>query len=183
VTSEKAIRMPTTDPKREVRDIVETPPRENGPRRVVRAALVTDMARFVEGLKTEQLIRSEHGLFEGDWELLIEDTDLIAEVEIAVAQRKANGTYFKEAAANELADAPKLLGEILKDPLVPARSRIDASKELRMGAAGYRDDDRPGGGTPTVIINLGNRTLNYPKAIVPQQVIEGDDAVDVTDAN
>ena len=102
---------------RQVHDIVEVSPREAIPRRIARAALVADMARYVEGLKTEQLIRTEHGFIDGDWELLVEDADLIAEVELAAAQRKANGTYFKEAAANELAAAPKILGAMLRDPL------------------------------------------------------------------
>jgi len=169
---------PLPEQTRRASDIVEAPRRERE-RRIDRAVLVADMARYSEGLKSEQLIRSEHLLFAGDWDLLIEDADLIAEVEIAVAQRKTNGEYFKEAAAEELAHAPRVLGAIIRDERQPARSRIDASKELRVGALGQRDDKRSGAGSVTVHINLGNRTLSYTKELVPQ-VVNGDEAIDVT---
>src|SRR5262249_62104849 len=93
--------------------------------------LVSDLARFSEGILTEKQVRKKWHLFdESAWVAIGEDDLLVEMVEAEQVRRIRNGAAKREKAQLHVVAAPDGLSEILKDPKANARNRIDASKGL-----------------------------------------------------
>src|SRR5262249_31398269 len=82
-------------------------------------------------------------------------------------RRIRNGDAAKEAAAKLFAEAPEVLGDILRDKQANARHRIEAARELR-AAAGTGAEGAPAAERYHIVINLGeDHKLEINKPITP----------------
>src|SRR5215467_15849976 len=100
---------------------------------------VTDLARFAEGLITEKAVRKKWHFDEATWSQLAEDEKLVEKIEATKTARIRGGISARERAQELFATAPTTLGTILNNEGMPARSRIEASKEIRQIAVGGPD--------------------------------------------
>jgi len=93
--------------------------------------LVSDLARFSEGVLTERQVRQRHHLFVNEaWESMGTDDLLVEMVEAEKIRRIMNGAAKRELAQLHLVKAPAVLDSILSDPRANARHRIDSAKAL-----------------------------------------------------
>src|SRR5215468_8814356 len=115
--------------------------------------LVSDLARFSEGILTEKQVRKKWHLFdESAWVAIGEDDLMVEMVEAEQVRRIRNGAAKREKAQLHVVAAPDVLSEILKDPKANARHRIDASKALD-DLAGFAPQ-RPGVEQDRVVIRI-----------------------------
>jgi hypothetical protein len=116
---------------------------------------VLDCVRHIEGLKSEADTKTKWGLTDAQWLELATNRVLLDLVRRERERRVVNGLAAREAAQQQFAKAPSVLGSILNDGAVSPRHRIEAARELRhvagAEAAGHRETERF-----TVVINLGN---------------------------
>jgi hypothetical protein len=94
--------------------------------------LLTDLARFSEGLYTEKFIRRKYRdlLSEDDWVVLATDDLLVEMVEAEKVRRVRNGSFKRERAQQHITKAPDILEKILSDERASPKHRIDAAKTL-----------------------------------------------------
>jgi hypothetical protein len=107
---------------------------------------ISDLARFSEGILSERAIRRRYTLDEATWDRLGSDDALIEVIETEKTRRIRDGSTARERAQVLHADAPTVLGGILKDTAAPARFRIESARELRLVAANGPDAPAPPAG-------------------------------------
>jgi hypothetical protein len=94
--------------------------------------LVTDLARYVEGICTEAAIRRKYKdlLDNKAWTLLGTDDLLVEMIEAEKVRRVRNGSFKRERAQQHVTRAPDVLAAIMDDPKANARHRVDSVKAL-----------------------------------------------------
>jgi hypothetical protein len=139
---------------------------------------VSDLARFAEGILSEKAIRRRYPLASATWDRLGSDDALVEVIETEKARRIRDGSTARERAQVLHADAPTVLGGILKDTAAPARFRIESARELRMVAANGPDAPAP---PPAerfqIIINLGGDTLKFDATTNPSPKVINPDSI------
>jgi len=126
---------------------------------------VTDLARFAEGLYTEQAVRKKYRLDEGEWITLGEDDELVERIELEKTRRIRSGAAKREKAQQHVVKAPDVLDKILCDERASPKHRIDAAKTLDAfagnGPEAAAEQDRF-----HITINLGGDTkLTFDKSL------------------
>jgi hypothetical protein len=124
-------------------------------------SLVTDLARFSEGLADEKFLRKHYRLAERDWEELAND-DVVELVELEKLRRIRSGDLKRERAQKHVVKAPDVLADIMTDPKANPRHVIDAVKTLDVLAANG-PQAIPATERFIITINLGGDTLNFSK--------------------
>src|SRR5215831_5647935 len=115
--------------------------------------LVSDLARFSEGVLTEKQIRKKwHLLDESAWVAIGADDIMVEMVEAEQVRRIRNGAAKREKAQLYVVRAPDVLEEIMSDPKASARHRIDSAKALD-DLAGFAPQ-RPAADVGRVIIHI-----------------------------
>jgi hypothetical protein len=137
-------------------------------------AFATDCVRFVEGIVTEEQLRKKYDIDDDGWRLLASHDALQRAVGATKERRIRSGHAAQEKAAHLFASCPDVLGGIVNDAGAPARSRIEAIRELRQVAA-----VGPGANTPaedrerfTINISFGSHKVHREielKPIKPEQ--------------
>ena len=95
--------------------------------------LIADLARFSEGVLTEQQIRRKWRHLDNNvWEA--PDDALVDAVEAERVRRIRSGRGAREKAQNLAIQAPDILGTIMTNDGNSPRHRIEAAKELRVVA-------------------------------------------------
>jgi hypothetical protein len=105
-------------------------------------ALVTDLARYAEGLCTEAAVRRKYRdtLNDEAWTALGTDDLLVEMVEAERIRRVRNGSFKRERAQQHVTRAPDVLAAIMDDPKANARHRVDSAKALdSLAANGPKD--------------------------------------------
>src|SRR5215472_14857921 len=93
--------------------------------------LVSDLARFSEGILTEKQVRKKWHLFDESAWVAIGEGDLMVEmVEAEQVRRIRNGAAKREKAQLHVVRAPDVLEKILSDERASPKHRIDAAKTL-----------------------------------------------------
>jgi hypothetical protein len=94
--------------------------------------LVTDLARFSEGICTEAAIRRKYkDLLDNEaWTTLGRDDLLVEMIEAEKVRRIRNGNFKRERAQQHVVRAPDVLAAIMDDPKANARHRVDSVKAL-----------------------------------------------------
>ena len=94
--------------------------------------LVTDLARYAEGLCTEAAVRRKYkDLLDNEaWTLLGTDDLLVEMVEAEKLRRIRNGSFKRERAQQHITRAPDVLAAIMDDPRANHRHKVDAIKSL-----------------------------------------------------
>ena len=145
--------------------------------------LIADLARFSEGVLTEQQIRRKWRHLDNNvWDA--PDDALIDAVEAERVRRVRSGRAAREKAQNLAVQAPDVFGTIMTNDGNSPRHRIEAAKELR-AVADTGPEAAPAANVEKFLIqiNLGNgETLTYPNnsdATPPQKLLpikqDGDD--------
>jgi hypothetical protein len=91
---------------------------------------VADLARFAEGLYSEQAIRKKYHFDEDEWRILGEDDALLERIELEKTRRIRSGAAKREKAQQHVVKAPDVLDKILCDERASPKHRIDAAKAL-----------------------------------------------------
>jgi hypothetical protein len=93
-------------------------------------ALITDLARFSEGVLTEAQVKKKHHFDDSTWEALGDNEALLAEVDAEKLRRIRNGMAKTEKAQILVIKAPEVVSGIMLDPTQNSRHRLDAAKVL-----------------------------------------------------
>jgi hypothetical protein len=132
-------------------------------------AFATDCVRFVEGIVTEEQLRKKYSIDDDGWRLLASHDALQQAVGTVKERRIRSGQAAQEKAAHLFVSCPDVLGGIVNDAGAPARSRIEAIRELRQVAA-----IGPGASTPAddrekfvIRINFGTAKLRKEFELAP----------------
>jgi len=129
--------------------------------------LIQDLARYCEGIVTEQNIRKKYRLAESEWERLGSDDELVETIKRERERRVRNGATARERAQKIFTTTPEVLGSILADDEMSARHRIEAAKEIRAVAATGPETQSPMERF-SIVINLGaDEVLRFNKPIAP----------------
>ena len=73
---------------------------------------ITDLARYAEGLFTEQQVKKKHHFDDATWARLGEDEALIEKIEAEKTRRIRSGVTARERAQQHFATVPNVLGDI-----------------------------------------------------------------------
>jgi len=133
----------------------------------VGGAFVSDASRNRERLLSDQRLTEKYGLTMSAWAGIAKNSAFRLAVDAEHERRIRNGDAAKEAAAKLFAEAPEVLGDILRDKQANARHRIEAARELR-AAAGTGAEGAPAAERFHIVINLGeDHKLEINKPITP----------------
>jgi hypothetical protein len=125
----------------------------------VGGAFITDCARNREKLLSDQQICEKFGItFEALTEIGANKAVRLA-VNAEHQRRLVNGDAAREAAAKLFAEAPEVLGTILRNEQASPRHRIEAARELRTTANHGAEKTSDAADRVVVHINLGNDKL------------------------
>src|SRR5262245_22918624 len=94
-------------------------------------------------------------------------------------RRLRNGDAAREAAAKLFADAPQVLGQILKSESASPRHRIEAARELR--ATANTGAERTGDQAERVVIHIdlgADQKLVFDKQVAPLTVEQAKESID-----
>ena len=93
--------------------------------------LITDCCRYSEGILTEKQVRQKYHLVdEATWERLGSDDALVEAIELEKIRRVRSGAAKREKAQQLVVEACGVLGQLVRDPGVSPKHKIDASKAL-----------------------------------------------------
>jgi uncharacterized protein YhdP len=128
---------------------------------------LADMARFAEGIYTEQAVRKKWRFDENTWSQLAEDERLVEKIEATKTARIRNGSSARERAQKVYVETPSVLSGILRDNDASPRHRIEAAREIRAVAA-TGPEAQPTTEMFHISINLGaDEVLRISKPIAP----------------
>jgi hypothetical protein len=91
---------------------------------------ITDLARYVENLLSEQQIKKKYRFDDDTWTKICKDEAFIEAIETEKIRRIHNGAAKRERAQQHIIKAPDILEKIMSDPDENARHRIDSAKAL-----------------------------------------------------
>jgi hypothetical protein len=142
--------------------------------------LLGDLARFSEGLYTEQFVRRKYRdlLDDDDWTYLATDDLLVEMVEAEKIRRQRNGRAKTERAQQHIVRGPDVLATIMDDPQANARHRVDSIKALDALAGGESQAAPAAEERFRIVINLtADERIVIDKGIKPvaPKTIEHDD--------
>src|SRR5262245_37375393 len=128
--------------------------------------LITDLARYAEGLFTRDQVKKKWRKLISDemWDTLEHDDALVDAIEAEKVRRVRDGSFKRERAQQHITKGPDILESIMSDPKQSAKHRIDSAKALDQFAGNTPDaaeqpdriiiridmgaDIRAAGGTP-----------------------------------
>jgi hypothetical protein len=132
------------------------------------AAFVCDCSRNWERILSNNAICEKYGLSMEDWQGMGSNKALVRAVREEHQRRIKSNQSAQELAAREFSTAPRILGDILRDPGANARHKIEAHRELRATAigAGPESSNRDAGDRYTITINLGRDESGQDEKII-----------------
>jgi hypothetical protein len=125
---------------------------------------ITDCARYAEGLLSEQDVKKKYRFDYDTWARLGENDALVEAIEAEKTRRIRNGNTKRERAQKLVAQAPRVLGDIMLDANASPKHRIDASKTLDAFAANG-PEATAAADRFIITINLGSDVERYNKSI------------------
>ena len=125
---------------------------------------ISDLARYAEGLFSEQDVKKKHHLSADTWERLGSNEVLIEKIEAEKVRRIRNGSAKREKAQQLVVKAPDVLGGIMLDASASPKHRIDSAKALDAFAANG-PEAAPASDRFQITINLGSDVLHFDKSI------------------
>lgn len=130
-----------------------------------RPELIADLARYAEGLLTEQFVRRKYRFDETTWERLGDDDALVEAIETEKVRRIRDGSTKREKAQALVTEAPNVLSGIMLDAGASPRHRVDAAKTLDAFAANGPEGAATAAERFVIQINIGNDTERYSKSL------------------
>ena len=127
--------------------------------------LITDLARYAEGLLDEVAVKKIYRFSDEDWDRMAGNDELVEKIEAERRRRIRDGSSARERAQQLFAQAPTVLGAILHGDGVSPRHKIESARELRTIAANGPEATAPATRFK-ISIDLGARARrNYSKSI------------------
>jgi hypothetical protein len=134
----------------------------------VGGAFISDASRNKERLLSDQRIIEKYGLSMDAWTEIAKNQAFRLAVDAEHERRVFNGDAAKEAAAKLFAEAPEVLGTILRDNKASPKHRIDAARELRATANTGAEKTGDTSDRFVISINLGaDRKILIDKEVRP----------------
>src|SRR6516164_10568739 len=132
-------------------------------------AFTADCVRFVEGIVTEEQLRKKYDLDDDGWRQLASHDALQRAVGTVKERRIRSGQAAQEKAAHLFVSCPDVLGGIVNDTGAPARSRIEAIRELRQVATAGSGANTPADDRErfTIRINFGTQKVHREIELKP----------------
>jgi hypothetical protein len=132
-------------------------------------AFTTDCVRFVEGIVTEEQLRKKYDIDDDGWRQLASHDALQRAVGATKERRIRSGQAAQEKAAHLFVSCPDVLGGIVNDTGAPARSRIEAIRELRQVATAGSGANTPADDRErfTIRINFGTQKVHREIELKP----------------
>jgi hypothetical protein len=115
---------------------------------------IVDLARFAEGLLTEQQVRKKDRLANAVWKQLGTEDELVERIEAEKLRRIRDGSAARELAQKAFVAAPNVLSGILTDDGANPRHRIESAKELRQIATPPAEAAAEAASRFTILIDL-----------------------------
>src|SRR6516165_1040455 len=140
-------------------------------------AFITDCSRNRERLLNDNQMQEKYSLSPDYWNGLAQNKTLRLKINAEHERRVRNGTAAQESAAKIFADAPEVLGTILRDKSASPRHRIEAARELR-ATANTGAESTPSAERFVITINLGEDKFLINKPIAPMTPDEAKEARD-----
>ena len=128
-------------------------------------AFTTDCVRFVEGIVTEEQLRKKYDLDDDSWRQLASHDVLQRAVGATKERRIRSGQAAQEKAAHLFVACPDVLGGIVNDTGAPARSRIEAIRELRQVAIAGSGANTPAEDLEKFVIRINFGTQKVHREI------------------
>jgi hypothetical protein len=128
--------------------------------------LVSDFARFSEGILDEKFIRRKYRFDEDVWKRLGNDDAFVEKIENEKLRRIRSGAAKRELAQQHVVKAPAVLESIMMDNNASPKHRIDSAKVLD-GFAANGPEAAPAADRFIIQINLGEDVLKFSKSIKP----------------
>jgi hypothetical protein len=129
---------------------------------------IIDCSRYLEGLLSEDQIKTKYQFTDTDWERLAENEPLVQAVHREKERRIANGTATREKAQHLFFAAPDVLDGIIHDANLSPRHRVDACRELRAVATSGSESTPATGDQFIIRIDLtagGGEVLEFDKVL------------------
>lgn len=134
----------------------------------VGGAFVSDAARNRERLFSDQRLCEKYGLTMDAWAEIAQNKAFRLAVDAEHERRIFNGDAAREGAAKLFAEAPEVLGTILRDNHASPKHRIDAARELRATAQPGAEKAGDDSDRFVISINLGaDQKIVIDKAVRP----------------
>ena len=127
--------------------------------------LITDLARYAEGLVDEAAVKKIYRFSDEDWDRMGSNDELVEKIQAEKTRRIRNGSSARERAQTLFAEAPAVLGTILHGDDVSPRHKIESARELRAIAANGPEATAP---ETRFIISIdlgGGEVLRFNKSI------------------
>ena len=127
--------------------------------------LITDLARYAEGLVDEAAVKKIYRFSDEDWDRMGSNDELVEKIQAEKTRRIRNGSSARERAQTLFAEAPAVLGTILHGDDVSPRHKIESARELRAIAANGPEATAP---ETRFIISIdlgGGEVLKFNKSI------------------
>src|SRR5262245_23752606 len=99
---------------------------------------ITDLARYAEGLYSEQDIKKKYHFDDATWVRLGENDALVEAIEAEKARRVRNGSAKREKAQQHIVKATDVIEKIMNDDSINSSKRVDEKK-----ATDSLDDNGP----------------------------------------
>ena len=143
-------------------------------------SFISDLARFAEGIVSQQDVKKKYRLEESEWDALGENDELVRAVDAEKVRRIRNGSSARERAQLKFVAAPDVLGNILTDNSASPRHRFEASRELR-AVASVGPEATPTEDRFQITINLGaDQVIHIDKPIKPGPDPHDGEIIDAT---
>jgi hypothetical protein len=140
-------------------------------------AFISDCCRNKERILNDDLLSQKYGITLDDLKKIGADPAVRLAVNAESERRIHNGDAARESAAKVFADAPSILGQILKSEAASPRHRIEAARELRaIAQPGTEKADTAG--KVIVHIDLGSDKLLFEKQVAPLTIEQAKESID-----
>jgi len=145
----------------------------------VGGAFISDCCRNKERILNDSQLCERFGISLDDLKTIHANPAVRLAVNAESERRIYNGDAARESAAKVFADAPSILGQILKSEAASPRHRIEAAREIR--ATAQSGADRTGDAAERVIINIdlgADQKLVFDKQVAPLTVEQAKENLD-----
>jgi hypothetical protein len=129
-------------------------------------AYTADCCRNWERILSNGAICEKYNLSLAEWQQMGANKQLVRAVREEHERRIRNGSAAQELASLQFAGAPRVLGDILRDPGANARHKIEAHRELRATANGTGPDSVGGDTSDRYIITINLGATPEDKVII-----------------
>jgi hypothetical protein len=137
-------------------------------------AFIADCSRYLEGVLTEDDVRSHWRLSAAEWAGIEANHQLQEAVQRALRQRVENGAAAQDLARFAYPEVIRALANMANGELLSPRHRIEAARELRAVAGVPKDAPGPADRVTIIISTGGDRPALKVIGEIPSEEVDAD---------